>query len=1427
MESPRNYRPSILCLACIWGALLLANPGRLNAAACVPLPSGIVAWWPGEGNAQDAQGTNNGTFANPQYGPGEVGSAFSFDGTGNNIRIPASPAMDVGGGNGMTIEAWIYSTDNTMTRPIVEWVPQQVGAFGAHFYVHQTGPGVLYANLYDTAGVSHIIQTPQGAVQTNVYQHVAVTYDKASGTARLFVDGAQSAESVLGTFTPQTSPDLSIGYRPSTVPFGPISYLGRIDEVSLYSRALSSNEVESIYLAGSAGKCSSSPPSISLQPSNQTVFVGSTATFSVLAGGSQPLNYQWTLGGTNLPGATRASLILSNVQPAQAGLYSVVITNTFGSLTSSNALLTVNPPPPCAPPPSSMVAWWPGEESASDRVGNDNGTIMSGVTFVPGLIGQAFNFDGNNGAITLPGSPNFAVQDLTIETWIYPADISIPRPIFEYGNATGLCSLNFWYGLGSSAQPSAGALFGFARDASNPNNNLYLASVGGLLPSNQWSHVAFTFDSVAKRAVLFLNGTVVSTTSFSSPIHPNTLLGINLGYRPIGSSDLYGGRRHIGKLDEITLYGRALATNEIQAIYQAGISGKCQTPVAPYIVGQPTDETGLTGSSVTFSVRASGSQPLSYQWRFKGAELPGQTNADLTITQLQLTQAGDYAVQITNSAGSVTSSNALLTINVAPPCSPPSAGLVSWWPAEGNATDNEGANSGIFTNAAYGPGEVGQAFSFDGTGNNIRVPASSSLDVGAGQGMTIEAWIYSTDNSTGRPLVEWVPKAVGAFGAHFYVHSGGPGVLYANLYGTDNASHIIQSTNGAVALNTNQHVAVTYDKASGVARLYVNGVLIKQSSLGAFTPQTSPDLSIGYRPSTVPFGPIAYVGKIDEVSIYSRALSGPEIQAIYAAGGAGKCNTPAAPAIFSGPTDQTVTIGQTATFLVQAGGTAPLSYQWSLNNVDLPNATNASLILNNVQRNQAGRYSVVVTNAYGSATSSNASLVVNFPPASVDLANTSGAAGQMITVPITLVANGNENAVGFSVNYSPALLANAGVTLGSGASGASLVVNPSQAGTVGIGVALSSGAAFAPGTQEVARISFVAAVSATGFTTPLSFGDQPVQRLLIDPNAQPLPVNFNGSQVTLSRSSFEADLAPRQDGDGKVDIADWVQVGRFVAALDTPSASEFQRADCAPRDTQGDGALTVSDWVQAGRFAAGLDPVNIAGGPTVPAGGQVIVRRAHKKGTDPLRAVTIQGPLIFQGQTATAIVQLEAQGDESAVGFSLGFDPAVVLYAGYAAGADTLGAPIDVNSNEATNGRLGVIVGLSPGTSFSAGTRQLIRISFEAVTSNSVDSVVALTDLPVRREISDTNALPVVATYSNGIIEINPRPSLSITHSNQSVTLAWPLWATNYNLQQALGTTWLISSWTNRPIIPVATTNAQTFTLPLGGSAQFFRLQHQ
>jgi hypothetical protein len=105
----------------------------------------------------------------------------------------------------------------------------------------------------------------------------------------------------------------------------------RVQVTNAFGSTLSSNAVLTVPI----------PPSIQVQPSNQIVLVNGTATFNVIAAGSLPLHYQWNFNGFDLDGATNASFTLANVNTNNAGGYLVVITNLYGSVTSSNAVLLV------------------------------------------------------------------------------------------------------------------------------------------------------------------------------------------------------------------------------------------------------------------------------------------------------------------------------------------------------------------------------------------------------------------------------------------------------------------------------------------------------------------------------------------------------------------------------------------------------------------------------------------------------------------------------------------------------------------------------------------------------------------------------------------------------------------------------------------------------------------------------------------------------------------------------------------------------------------------------------------------------------------------------------------------------------------------------------------------------------------------------
>ena len=354
-----------------------------------------------------------------------------------------------------------------------------------------------------------------------------------------------------------------------------------MDEISLYDRALSSNEVQAIYNAGSAGKCGSSPPTIVNQPAPQTVYAGQSASFSVGAGGAQPLSYQWLLNTNPISPAvnataTNSTLVLTNVQLGQSGgLYSALITNQFGTTNSSNALLTVNPPPSCDPPPTGLVSWWAGEGDAYDTFGANNGTIIGGAAFTNGEVGQAFQFNGSSGYVRVPASASLNValgQGFTLETWIKPADLTVRHPVLEWNDGAGHLGVHIWVSQGPPWGAGVGCLYASIVDTSQSNHILF--SAAGLLVANVYQHIALTYVKSSGLTALYCNGALVAQATFGS-IAPQTSYPFYFGFRPSGDG---AGLLYSGGMDEISLYDHALSSSQIQAIYSAGISGKCPVP---------------------------------------------------------------------------------------------------------------------------------------------------------------------------------------------------------------------------------------------------------------------------------------------------------------------------------------------------------------------------------------------------------------------------------------------------------------------------------------------------------------------------------------------------------------------------------------------------------------------------------------------------------------------------------------------------------------------------------------------------------------------------------------------------------------------------------------------------------------------------------
>ena len=215
-------------------------------------------------------------------------------------------------------------------------------------------------------------------------------------------------------------------------------------------------------------------------------------------------------------------------------------------------------------------------------------------------------------------------------------------------------------------------------------------------------------------------------------------------------------------------------------------------------------------------------------------------------------------------------------------------GLIGWWTGDANLLDSTGNNKArLYNGADYAPGEVGQGFHFDGLKSYVKIIATAQ-EMEAKTGLTVELWVNPTDISYKQPLLGWSGGETA--GVYLWLAPGkkpGSAILNADLKDDKGASHLLATGAGVVEAGHPQHIALTYNETTGDALLFVNSRPVALQLMDSFKPNTKLDLWLG-RHSAVDEGKTYFGGIMDEISIYNRALSPGEIEAIYKAGSAGK-----------------------------------------------------------------------------------------------------------------------------------------------------------------------------------------------------------------------------------------------------------------------------------------------------------------------------------------------------------------------------------------------------------------------------------------------------------------------------------------------------------------------------------------------------------
>ncbi|MEO6996241.1 MAG: immunoglobulin domain-containing protein, partial [Lacunisphaera sp.] len=537
-------------------------------------------------------------------------------------------------------------------------------------------------------------------------------------------------------------------------------------------------------------------PTITTQPSSQTKLEGQSVLFTAVAGGIGPISYQWRKSGANIAGANTATLALTNLVPADAGNYDIVVSNYLGSTTSSTAILAVNPLPVLtnlsqarqqlttgqtlnlsvtATGTGSLNYQWARNGvaiaganganyslsnasvgasgwyvvSVTDNIGTRNSSAMfvfvspaitqlsasgintNGQLDIPALLSNVVSVsagwqhvlvlkrDGtivgwglnDYGQTTIPsgltnvvqplaaGRASFALKsDGTVVGWgshdstgMVDVPMGLTNVVALSASDTHVLALKndgtvvAWgdvdYGFGESTVPAG--LNNVIQVAAGFRHSLALKSDGtvvvwglGFMPPAGLSGVVAISAGGNFDLALKSDGTVVAWGSDASDLG---LSDVPAGLSSVAAISAGSSHSLALKSDGTVLgwgtnsYGESSVPSGWSGI--VGVAGGWFTSYAirdasndsaPSIDSQPLSVTAVELQPATFTVGASGSGPLFYQWRNNGTNIPGATSVTFTIAKIAPADVGNYDVIVSNHIGSVTSAVATLTVNPVP-----------------------------------------------------------------------------------------------------------------------------------------------------------------------------------------------------------------------------------------------------------------------------------------------------------------------------------------------------------------------------------------------------------------------------------------------------------------------------------------------------------------------------------------------------------------------------------------------------------------------------------------------------------------------------------------------------------------------------------------------------------------------------------------
>jgi hypothetical protein len=826
------------------GNVTVSAPITVSVDAVATTPGLVAAFGFDEGNGEDvhdATGAGHDTVRSGQgWVVGKYGSALEFEDA--FLEVEASHLLDFT--TAMTVSAWVLPKAGEPANVMVLAKERQWDA--SYRLLSETWHG---GSQWELQGLGWGDVSTWRRPPVTKWSHLAATYD--ANQAKLYVDGELVDEGEIEGPIRITDTPLRIGG--ST--WGDY-FRGRIDEVRLYNRALSASEIAGVMsepvTAGATADVTA--PTVSLT-------APAAGAVSGMVGLAAEASDEGGVAGVEflIDGQTYGPAVLS--APYQRGWHSrsasigshevrARATDFAGNVTvSAPVTVTVD----AAETMPGLVAAFGFDEGSGedvhDATGAGHDTVRTGQSWVTGKYGRALEFEDS----FLEVAPSHLLDlttAMTVSMWVLPK-------AGEPGEGTLLAKELQWE---TSYELYAGSWAG------GPQWHLLGAEgwghveLGARLPVTRWSHLAATYDGAWSR--LYVDGQLAGETEFAG--------GAHITDTPLRIGGMSAERYFRGRIDEIRIYSRALSASELVGVMSepvnGGSTGDATGPVvsmtAPAqgsvagmvgLAAEASDEGGVASVEFLVDGEAYGpaviSEPYEASWHSRSAT----------------SGSHELSARATDFAGNVTVSAPVL-VNVEAADAEP--GLVAAFGFdEGSGDDVHDAtgagHDGVLSGQSWVVGKYGGALEFEDS--YLELGRSHLLDLTTG--MTLSAWVLPKAGEHGRSPVlakehEWRASFVlNADAAHT-----GPDI--AVLGSTDWASAY---THTRLSVMEWSHLAATYE--AGGLKLYVNGELAAENDLEGPIQVTDTPVRIG---GTWTWDD-AFRGRIDEVRIYNRALSGSEI----------------------------------------------------------------------------------------------------------------------------------------------------------------------------------------------------------------------------------------------------------------------------------------------------------------------------------------------------------------------------------------------------------------------------------------------------------------------------------------------------------------------------------------------------------------------